>query len=113
MDTPAAHGRYICAAETLSARQMVDLLLANGYAQYGLPRLNLDHTVGHLLTKLAAYRQSPGVRQYLHTHIGRVPRFDNSKIRRDLSMTFRPVAESVLETAADVVRWGHASPRRA
>jgi dihydroflavonol-4-reductase len=112
MDAPAAHGRYICAAESVSLRHIVDLLRNHGYAGYRLPRVNLDHPLGHRIARLAAYLQSKGVRQYLQTHIGRVPRFDNSKIRRDLALVFRSVDQTVLETAADLVRWGHASPRR-
>jgi dihydroflavonol-4-reductase len=112
MDAPAASGRYFCAAETVSLSHIVALLRASGYDNYRLPRINLDHPVGHVLVKLAAYAQSKGVRQYLQTHVGRVPRFDNSKIRRDLSMTFRPVDQTLLDTAADVVKWGHASQRR-
>ena len=111
MDARSAQGRYLCAADTFSARQVVALLRSNGYGHYRLPRINLDHPVGHLLAKLAAYRQSKGVRQYLHTHLGRVPRFNNSKIQSDLSMTFRPVDRTLLETAANVVKWGHARPR--
>jgi dihydroflavonol-4-reductase len=112
MDARSAHGRYLCAAGLFSAHQVVALLRSNGYDNYRLPRINLDHPVGHLLAKLAAYGQSRGVRQYLLTHLGRVPRFDNSKIRSDLAMTFRPVDQSLLETAADLVMRGHARSRR-
>lgn len=112
MDTPAANGRYLCAGEILSVRQMVDLLRTSGYDHYRLPRINLDHRVGHVLAGLAAYGQPRGVRQYLRTHLGRIPRFDNSKIRSDLAMTFRPAGQSLLDTAADLVRWGHVGPRR-
>jgi dihydroflavonol-4-reductase len=53
------------------------------------------------------YTQSRGTRQYFHTHLGRVPRFANTKIRRDLELSFRPVAETILETVKDLERWGH------
>lgn len=112
MDVPSAQGRYLCAADTVSVRHIVTILRSSGYGHYRLPRISLDHPVGHVLAKLAAHGQSRGVRQYLHTHLGRVPRFDNSKIRLDLSMAFRPVDQTLLETAADVVTWGHARPRR-
>ena len=113
MDAEGARGRYICAADVITLRRVVELLRANGYSRYRLPRIGLDHPIGNVLAKLAAYGQSKGARQYLQTHLGRVPRFDNSKIRRDLTMTFRPLEATVVETAADLVRWGHASPRRA
>lgn len=111
MDAHAARGRYLCAAGPLSAVGMVSLLRSSGYDNYRLPRINLDHPVGHVIAKLAAYGQSRGVRQYLHTHIGRMPRFDNSKIRADLSMTFRSIEQTLLDAAADLVTWGHVRPR--
>jgi dihydroflavonol-4-reductase len=113
MDAANAQGRYICAADTISARSITTLLRTNGYAGYRLPRINLDHPLGHRIARLAALMQSSGVRQYLRTHVGRVPRFDNSKGRRDLALTYRPLDQTILETAADLVRWGHVSPRRA
>jgi hypothetical protein len=36
-----------------------------------------------------------------------VPRFDNAKIRRDLSVRFRPLDQTILDAAADLVHWGH------
>jgi dihydroflavonol-4-reductase len=113
MDAPGARGRYVCAAGTIDMRGMVALLRRSGYEGYRLPRLGLDGTLGTMMARLAAYGQSAGVRQYLRTHLGHVPRFDTSKIRRDLAMTFRPIDQTILETAADLVRWGHVAPRRA
>lgn len=113
MNAEGARGRYICAAGVITLKRVVELLRASGYTNYRLPRISLDHPVGNVLAKLAAYGQSKGARQYLLTHIGRVPSFDNSKIRRDLTMTFRPLETTIVETAADLVRWGHVSPPRA
>jgi dihydroflavonol-4-reductase len=56
---------------------------------------------------LASYMQPKGVGSYLRTHLGRVPRYDNSKVPRELNVQFRPVRESVLDTMTDLVRWGH------
>jgi dihydroflavonol-4-reductase len=107
MDAETAHGRYLCAAGTITMREIVDVLKASGYAGYRLPRLPLDNRIGNAIVKLASFGQSRGVRQYLRTHVGRVPRFDNSKIQRDLGLRFRPIQQTVLETAADLIRWGH------
>lgn len=110
MDAPGASGRYICAAGTASMREFVEILGANGYGRFRLPTRGLDHPIGNLLVRLASRLQSRGTGQYLRSHVGRVPRFDNAKIRRDLGMQFRPVEQTLLETAADLVRWGHATP---
>ncbi len=111
MDAPAAAGRYLCVADAMTARQMVTLLRSNGYDRYRLPTFGLDGALGTTVARLAAYAQSSGVRQYLHTHLGRGIRFDNTKIRTDLGMVFRPVDRTVLETAADLVTWGHVAGR--
>lgn len=111
MDAPTANGRYLCVAGTMSMRQVVDLLKKNGYAGYRLPSRGLDNAIGNAIVTLGSYFQPAGVGQYLRTHIGRVPRFDNSKIQRDLGLRFRPLSQTVLDTAADLIRWGHVKPR--
>lgn len=112
MDAPRAHGRYICSAGAMSMRAMVDILRP-AYAGWRLPSVPLDGAFGTMLVKAASYLQPAGVGQYLRTHVGRVPRFDNSKIQRDLGLVFRPIAQTVLDAAADLVRWNHARTRDA
>jgi dihydroflavonol-4-reductase len=107
MDALSAAGRYLCVADTITMRRLVSHLRANGYDKYRLPTFGLDNGPGTVIARLAAYAQASGVRQYLHTHLGRGLRFDNTKIRTDLGMTFRPVEQTVLETAADLLKWGH------
>jgi dihydroflavonol-4-reductase len=107
LSTPWAHGRYICAGETVSMRRVVDLLRKHGYGRLQLPRLGLDSRWGDVLVRLMAYRQQQGVRSYLRTHVGRVPRYGTTKIKTELGVSFRPAAQSILETMADLERWGH------
>jgi dihydroflavonol-4-reductase len=108
METPAASGRYICAGHTGSMRAVVDLLKKNGWADgHKLPTLGLDNAAGSLVVKLASYLQPKGVGSYLRTHVGRVPRYDTSKIQRELGMRFRPLEPSILETMDDLERWKH------
>lgn len=102
-----AAGRYLCANKTVSMREVVELLARSGYDKHKLPRRGLDGAFGDFAVRLGSFFQPKGVGQYLRTHIGRVPRFDNGKIRRDLDLEFRPVDQSILETVADLVRWGH------
>jgi dihydroflavonol-4-reductase len=115
LSSPLANGRYLCAGETRSMRELVALLRATGYAHTRLPKFGLDSAIGNKLALLAAYTQPKGVASYLRSHLGRVVRYDNGKIQRDLGVGFRPLASSVAETAADLVRWGHvaAAPRAA
>ena len=113
MDTPAASGRYICAGEAASMRTVVGLLRRHGWSQgYKLPAMGLDNPAGDVIVRLGSYLQPSGVGSYLRTHVGRVPRYDTSKIRRELGMTFRPLEQTIVETMTDLQQWGHLPPRR-
>lgn len=110
-ETPGAQGRYLCAREVVTMREMVELLRAEGFSDYSLPKLGLDCTVGDYVIRLASYFQPKGVGTYLRTHIGRTLAFDNAKIESELAMEFRPLGETVRETVADLVRWEHVPGR--
>jgi dihydroflavonol-4-reductase len=108
METPAARGRYICAGDTASMRTIVGVLRRHGWADGSrLPSLGLDNAVGNVIVRLASLLQPPGVGSYLRTHIGRVPRYDTTKIQQELGMRFRPIETTVLDTMQDLKRWGH------
>jgi dihydroflavonol-4-reductase len=108
LETPAAQGRYICAAEVLDLGELVALIRAAGFDRgYKLPRLSLRSPAADLLVRLVSYTQPRGKGTFARTHLGRVPSFDNGKIRRELGMTFRDVRQSVGETVQDLARWGH------
>jgi dihydroflavonol-4-reductase len=107
MTTKGAKGRYICAAETIPMRRTVELLAASGWKNTKLPKMGMDCAIGDYAAKLGSYFQPKGVGSYLRTHVGRVPRFDNGKIQRELGVKFRPVEDSILDTMRDLARWGH------
>jgi dihydroflavonol-4-reductase len=108
METPSAGGRYICAGEIIAMRALVELLTKNGWAEgHKLPKLGMDCAVGDFAVRLSSYLQPKGVGSYLRTHVGRVPRYDTGKIRRELGLEFRSAEASVLDTLADLARWGH------
>jgi dihydroflavonol-4-reductase len=103
-----AQGRYICAGETIAMRDMVALLRDIGTGEkHSLPKLGLDCGIGDFTVRLSSYLQPKGVGSYLRTHVGRVPRYDTSKIQKELGLSFRPVRESIRDTVADLRRWGH------
>ena len=113
METPGASGRYICAGETASMRTVVGILRKHGWSDgYKLPTIGLDNAAGNLLVRLGSYLESKGVGSYLRTHVGRVPRYETSKIRHDLRMEFRPLEQTIVDTMVDLQRWGHLPPRR-
>lgn len=114
METPGANGRNLCANTTLGMREVVELLRKHGYGEgYKLPRLDLACKLGDFAIKLGSYFQPKGIGSYLRTHIGKVPRFDHGKIARELGLEFRPIEQTIVETLADLERWGHIAPRAA
>ena len=91
-------------------REVVELLGGAGYAGFKLPKLGMDCALGDYAVKLSSYLQPQGIGSYLRTHVGRVPRYDNSKIQKSLGLRFRDVRQTLLETVADLKRWGHLPP---
>ncbi|MBK9740695.1 MAG: SDR family oxidoreductase [Actinobacteria bacterium] len=106
MITPAASGRYICAGDVLSMRQVVAVLRECLPNSGKLPSRGLDNSLGTRVVKLASYTQPSGAGTYLRTHLGRVPRYDASKIQRELGVTFRPATDSIRDTVDDLVARG-------
>lgn len=108
IETPSPRGRYIVAGDTIAMRSVVELLQRNGWAKgHKLPTLGMDCGVGDFAVRLSSYLQPKGVGSYLRTHVGRVPRYDTTKVRSELGLTFRPVTTSILDTLDDLARWGH------
>jgi dihydroflavonol-4-reductase len=109
MDKPEAKGRYLCVAANMSMAETIALMRAEGYAGK-LPKLDLSGRFGTALMKLASYTQPKGVGSYLRTHLGRVPRYDAARLTRELGISYRPVAQSLKDTLADLAKWGHIAP---
>ena len=112
IETPEASGRYLCAADTLSQRELIEALSELGH-DYRYPRLPFDNRIGDFVVGIVARTQPAGIRSYLRTHIGRSARYDSSRITRDLGLVFRPVSETLDGAMADLERWGHLAPRTA
>lgn len=108
MENDAAQGRYLCAGEEMEMRELVALLREAGYGPgFKLPRLDMACSIGDFAAKLMSYTQPKGTGSYLRTHLGKHMRYDNSKIQRELGLTFRPAKESVLDAVEDLFRHGH------
>lgn len=111
MEEPAASGRYLCGHTVLTSRELVDALKGAGYHRHRFPRLRLDSPFGTRVARVAAMLQPRGVRQFAHAFMGERLRTDNTKIRAELGIEFRPVAETLGDTAADLIEKGHVEPR--
>ena len=109
MENEDAKGRYLCTAEELSMVRVVDLLREAGYGNYKLPKIRMTGALGNALVKILVGTQPRGVRTFIRLHVGRGVEYDNSKIRQELGVTFRPVKESILAGVEDLIRWKHLS----
>lgn len=104
-----ASGRYIVASGNMTMDELVRLMKNEGYTHLKLPSMKFAGPIGTALMKVASYSQPAGVGSYLRTHLGRHPRFDTSKLSRDLGISLRSPVESVKDTLADLSHWGHIS----
>lgn len=106
LDPRVPQGRYLLAAGNMTMAEAAAQMRAEGYAGK-LPKLSLTGGFGTALMKLAAATQPAGVRSYLRTHLGRHPRFDTTRSRTVLGLTYRSPAVALRDTLADLARWGH------
>jgi len=56
--------------------------------------------------KLLSWFQPKGAGSYLRSHLGRVPAYDNAKIRHELGLEFRPARRCVLDTLENLRQRG-------
>jgi len=64
-----------------------------------------DHSTS--MAKLTSWFQPSSVGQYIRTNIGKPQVCDNSKIKKELGMEFRPIKQTLIDTENDLMRWGH------
>jgi dihydroflavonol-4-reductase len=107
MENPKAEGRYLCAAESISMRQLVDALRPLAKPTDKLPTRAIDFWLGSAIGRWFAFTQPPGAASYMKTHLGRTPRFDTAKIQRDLGLQYRDIRATIAETVADLREWKH------
>lgn len=111
LETPKAKGRYLCAGEVLTMKELVDHLRDIGAGEgRKLPSMGLSSGFSTGLVKMLSYAQPRGVGSYLRSHLGKTMRYDNSKIREELGQTFISARDSASATIADLEKWGHLEP---
>ena len=108
LKAPNAKGRYICSAGNMDMHQIADIMRSLG-VRGKLPSFDMSGRIGTATMKLLSHFQPSGIGSYLRTHLGSVPRVDNSKIRRDLGIEFRDVEDTIYDTLKDLIKWGHLS----
>jgi dihydroflavonol-4-reductase len=107
LESPEASGRYLCAAESVSMRRLVEMLTPLARPGDKLPTRGIDFPLGSFIGRFFAFTQQPGAASYMKTHLGRTPRFDTSKIRSGLGLNYRGIEATIAETVADLRAWKH------
>lgn len=90
--TPEANGRHVTSAENISFLQMADYLRPNFGDKYPLPKKTLPKWLVMLLGPIGGIP-----RNFIKNNVGYPWRADNSKIKRELNIEFRPITDSVNE----------------
>ncbi len=98
---PEANGRNICSAENLSFMKLADMLRPNYGDKYPLPKKFLPKWLMMLVGPLAGIP-----RQFVRDNVGYPWKADNSKIKKELNMEFRPINDSVNEFFGQVASSG-------
>jgi dihydroflavonol-4-reductase len=62
----------------------------------------MDNAIGTALLKVFSRFQPKGLGSYMRSHLGGVPAYDTTKIRRDLGLAFRPLRATVMDTLEDL-----------
>ncbi len=106
-ENPHASGRYLCAAQSVSMRRLIEMLQPLAQPGEKLPTRGIDFPIASYFAKFFAFTQPKGAASYMRTHLGRSARFDTSKIQQELGLRYRDVGASVADTVADLRRWGH------
>ncbi|MCF8219728.1 MAG: aldehyde reductase [Bacteroidales bacterium] len=96
-----AEGRYIMVSETKSTLDMAKILQSHLGASYPIPKKKLPKAMLYLAGPFAGFS-----RKFIKRNIGIPVYFDNSRAKRQLDISYRPVEESLKEQADQVIRDG-------
>ncbi|MFJ3306566.1 NAD-dependent epimerase/dehydratase family protein [Streptomyces sp. NPDC086549] len=92
-ENPAAKGRYIVAAETMTSFHEMSRVIRTRYPRdLRLPRTALPHWPVRVLGPAFGLTQD-----YIRKHLGIRFRVDNSRSVRELGLTYRPIEETLLD----------------
>lgn len=90
--TPEAHGRYIVNAGSITMLQMGKILRRRFGHSYPFPLMKVPKPVFKLVAPVAGF-----TREFVDKNVGHPLRFDNSRSREELGLTYRDPADTVTE----------------
>ncbi len=99
--TPVAKGRHICSAADMTFLKIGEYLRPKFGAHYPLPKKNLPKWLVWLTGPLVGIP-----RQFVSKNVGYPWKADNSKIKNELGITFRPLQKGIEEHFEQLVENG-------
>ena len=99
--TPTASGRNICSAENISIMKLADMLRPKYGDNYPLPKSTAPKWLLWLVGPMFGV-----TRQFVSDNVGYPWQADNSKIKKELGIEFRPISDSINEFFAQIVETG-------
>lgn len=98
--TPKAKGRYITSAHNSSFTEMAEVLRKNYGEAYPIPKKIIPKwllmLIGPMVNKVLT-------RKFIKNNVGRKWKANNSKIRKELQMNFRPLDETLNESFQNLI----------
>lgn len=105
METPDASGRYVCCAAPSNFRDVASFMKRE-FPGVKSPSISLDGSFGTKVMKVMAMTQPAGVRTLMRDNLGGSLAVDNSKIKRELGVEFRPLEDTSRDTIQDMIDRG-------
>eukprot|EP00753_Platysulcus_tardus_P008242 PLAT15842.1.p1 GENE.PLAT15842.1~~PLAT15842.1.p1 ORF type:complete len:350 (+),score=165.18 PLAT15842.1:32-1081(+) len=106
MEKEDASGRHICSAESRFMLELCDAMRPE-YAHYPLPKSDMSKGFTRFLSWVTSDVSTAMVEGY-----GLKPSFDNSRIREQLGIEFRPLKETMVDMAAAMIEHGLVKDRK-
>jgi len=99
--TPATAGRHILCNETLSMLEMAKMLNEAYPGRFALPSKEMPKWLLWLMAPKIGF-----TRKYIRDNVGFKPMFDNRKAIEQFNLRYRPVRETLLDQAAQLLQDG-------
>ncbi len=96
---PKAEGRYIATAGSAKMLELGAILQKKYSAKYKIPKMQLPKFMLYLFGPLQGFSW-----KYVSRNIGLPLKFDNSKSINELDISYRPIEETILDHAEQVIR---------
>jgi len=98
---PEAKGRYIATAGSAKMIEFASILQKKYSSKYKIPKMQLPKFMLYLFGPLQGFSW-----KYVRRNIGLPLKFDNSKSINELGTSYRPIEETILDHAEQIIRDG-------